>query len=404
MRLCTKIFFALLLAASMVMFLGACSSAEEYEAAETYDYALEPAEEIGVWPEDLADREKPEEPQEPEKPEEPQPLLVYIALGDSVSAGFGIHSLYYRHSDVFFEMLYLGGYASEYVNMAADGMNTTTLLELLTGLPANKLEQFQSASVITLNIGGNNILLPFLEQLPDAEEVSAMLSEALEFIGEARETISQLIDFFAESRDTIAEILNLAADIMDVVNNFTIADILRLSEFIDRASGLDDATAVFDGFIAIESEAADIFAKASELRILPALSVLTGDFPPQLEAELENAAEIFAYEFAEIITWLKNNAPEALIIVNTVYNPMPNELSGISLEIGNRAQTLIREINQIIYEQSRGGDFIVSDIYSILSNDIGLMNFNLDFIHPNHAGHNLIALRNYEDFLRYRGE
>jgi hypothetical protein len=72
----------------------------------------------------------------------------------------------------------------------------------------------------------------------------------------------------------------------------------------------------------------------------------------------------------------------------------------MSLEISNRSQRLVHQINQNIHRQSADGAFVVSDIYSILSDELELMNFNLDFVHPNPAGHNLIAQWNFMDFLR----
>jgi lysophospholipase L1-like esterase len=334
--------------------------------------------------------------------EEPETARVYIALGDSISAGYGIHSPAYRYSSVLFEMLRYDGFVNEYVNMATDGFTTTMLLQRLNNMSAHNLELFQNAVIVTVNIGGNNIMQPFLNYLPDAEEVPVILSETLDFIQEVQETINQFMDFYAESRETIVEILDFATDIMDVVNNFNIADVLRFREFIDRASVIDDAAILFDDFTAIESEAADILERVSDLQLISTLSILTGSFSPELEAQLEEGVRIFAYEFAEIITWLKYNAPDALIIVNTVYNPIPEDISGIYLEISANAHVLIQEINQTSLEQSESGAFIVSDIYSILSNELALMNFNLDFVHPNPAGHSLIAQRNFEDFLSHR--
>ena len=407
MKIYSKILFTILLIIGMIMVLGACLYNGEYDAAaETYDYDLETVEGVGVFDEleNQGQQEEQEEPDEPGEPEEPEPLRWYIALGDSVSAGYGIHSPVYRHSDIFFEMLYQSGFANEYVNMAVDGLTTTALLRRLNNMPPDYLEKFQNAAVITLNIGGNNILLPFLEHLPDADDITDMFTEAMDFIEEAQELINEFMIFFEESQDTITEVLDFANDIMGVVNNFSIGDVMRLREFINRASVLDDAAAVFEGFTAFEAEAMDIFTRASDMEILSALSVLTGNFPPQLEAALQNGVQTFASDFTEIITWLENNAPDALIIVNTVYNPIPQNIPGISLEISNHSQRLIRQINQTIHRQSADGTFVVSDIYSILSDELELMNFNLDFVHPNPAGHNLIAQWNFEDFLRNVGD
>ena len=407
MKIFSKKILAMLLIISMVMMFVACSTDEEYEAApDENGYVLEAAEETirqPGQPGGLFQADGAQEPEEPEPEPEPEPDRFYIALGDSVSAGYGIHSSAYRHSDIFFEMLYQSGVANEYVNIAVDGMTTTGLLRLLQDMPEEDLYMFENAAVITLNIGGNNILRPFLDYLPDADEVAAMVSETMDLIEEAIDTINRLIEFFEESQDTITEVVDFATDIMGVVNNFSIGDVMRLREFINRASVIDDAVVVFDGFAALESDAMDIFNRATELQMLSALAVLGGNFSPQLAAQLNNGVRTFEYEFAEIITWLENNAPDALIIVNTVYNPIPRDISGFSLEISNQAHSRIREINQIIHRQSTGGAFIVSDVYTILSNAPQLSNFSLDFVHPNPAGHSLIAQRNFQDFLVYVG-
>ena len=328
---------------------------------------------------------------------------MYIALGDSVSAGYGIHSPACRHSGVFFEMLYYGGYADEYVNMAVDGFTTTALLELLHNLDEYELELFENAVVITLNIGGNNILRPFLDHLPAANEIGLVLSDAMDLTREARETLSEIMDFVSESRDTLAEISDFATDFMNVINNFQIADVLRLREFIDRASVIDDALMLIEAINDLEAEVSDIFERTSELELMSIFSLLSGSFPPELEAQLEEGIRIFADEFAEIIEWLGNNAPEAVIIANTVYNPIPESILGLHINISDQAHAMIGEINQIIFEQSADGSFIVSDIYSVLTNEVGLMNFSLDIIHPNPAGQNLIAQMNFEDFLLHVG-
>jgi lysophospholipase L1-like esterase len=403
----TKMLFTLLLVISLTMALVACSPNDENEAAaDENEYDSETVQQQGELGELAQTGELivADEPYEPEPEPEPPPRRWYIALGDSVSAGYGIHSPAYRHSDIFFDLLYQSGFANEYFNMAVDGLTTTALLSRLNNMPPDYLEKFQNAAVITLNIGGNNILRPFLEHLPDADEFTDLFAEAMDFIEETRELIAEFMAFIEESQDTIAEVLDFASDIMGVVNNFSIGDIMRLREFINRASVLDDAAVVFDGFTALEAEAVDIFTRASDMEILSALSLLTGNFPPQLETALQNGVQTFASDFTEIITWLEYNAPGALIIVNTVYNPIPQNIPGISLEISNRSQRLVRQINQNIHRQSAGGAFVVSDIYSILSDELELMNFNLDFVHPNPAGHNLVAQKNFVDFLRNVGD
>ena len=103
---------------------------------------------------------------------------TYIALGDSVSSGYGlIGYLQYpkgRHTTVLFEKLQYGNHVDEYVNMATSGFTTTMLLEFLHNLDNETLKYFQNAHVITLNIGGNNILTPFLEYLSAMQIISGV--------------------------------------------------------------------------------------------------------------------------------------------------------------------------------------------------------------------------------------
>ena len=110
----------------------------------------------------------------------PPPPRVYIALGDSVSSGYGLEGYLNapegRHSTLFFEMLQEGDYADEYTNMARSGFTTSMLLEKLEGLEDEELALFQNAHLITLNIGGNNILTPFLEYLSDLQLISGLIS------------------------------------------------------------------------------------------------------------------------------------------------------------------------------------------------------------------------------------
>ena len=101
---------------------------------------------------------------------EPEPIpTAFIALGDSVSSGFGLSGYAgrgsfaeYRHSRLFFNKLYENGIVEEYLNLAVTGYNTTDVLQLLHSTESDVLEYFYNASIITLNIGGNNILIPFM--------------------------------------------------------------------------------------------------------------------------------------------------------------------------------------------------------------------------------------------------
>jgi len=268
---------------------------------------------------------------------------IYIALGDSISSGYGLDGYDEapegKHPTVFFEMLENAGYADEYHNMAQSGFTTTDLLTQLEEMSEEQLLLFREARVITLNIGGNNLLLPFLSYLSYTHEVSGF-------------------------EDILAELGGL------------------IGRLFGGASGNDSNTL-------------DVF------------SILMGNLSPELQSMLENGVDAFSYEFAEIILLLNDNAPNATVIVNTIFNPIPQELLGIYLPISSVAETLIDSMNAVITENSEVLGYFVSDIHASLSNRAELFEFNInpfvgplsfDPVHPNEKGHYLIAELNYATF------
>jgi len=337
------------------------------------------------------------------QPEEPPPVerRVFVALGDSVSAGYGINSPEDRFTTIFYEMLKSAGFVNEYVNFAVSGYTTTDLLRQLTQMPPHDLSRLRDASVITLNIGGNNILAPFLDYLPDIDEVGRIANKTIAFATESWALALEIMEFVNESRDAIEEMMEFATDVMEFAENFGFFDIFRLGDIMNAAPAvIEDTMAVFSEVTAFESAIADMFGRTSELELLGLISLLSGTFSPELEAEMQKGIDVFAQEFSEILTWLEANAPNAVIIVNTVYNPLPAQFLGIPLGFSDESQRLIQSINTIIYEEGRGRGLIVSDIYSKLSHRLDMMNLNFDIIHPNPDGHNLMAELIFDDFIQ----
>ncbi|MCL1884531.1 MAG: SGNH/GDSL hydrolase family protein [Defluviitaleaceae bacterium] len=333
----------------------------------------------------------PEEPTEVER-------LVYIALGDSVSEGFGIWSQADRHTSVFFEMLYAEGLANEYVNAAVSGYTTADLLLLLN--ESSLLDAMQYASVITLNIGGNNILAPLWEHLPDADEIQEIVSETITFARDVLELFTEIMEFTHESRDSIEDVLELANEVVDFAENFSILDIFRLNEMLSAAPPIiDGAMSVFAEVNELEATATNMFAKTSELGILRIFSLISGNLPDELIEEFDEGIRVFSYEFAEILSWLEQNAPNATIIVNTVYNPLPTNFLGMPFGLSNESQKLVQAINYVIYNESSPRGFVVSDVYAVLSNRTDMMNSSFDIIHPNPRGHYEIARINFADTI-----
>ena len=137
------------------------------------------------------------------------------------------------------------------------------------------------------------------------------------------------------------------------------------------------------------------------------VSTWKGSFSPELEEMLEEGVKAFSVEFKEIIKWLEKNAPNATIIVNTIYNPIPQDVLWVSLPISHWANGFIGSMNHIIVEESMAKGFLVTDIHSQFTNRPNLMRLNLnpfvgsfsfDILHPNIKGHRLIAELNYATF------
>ena len=140
------------------------------------------------------------------------------------------------------------------------------------------------------------------------------------------------------------------------------------------------------------------------------VSTWRGRLSPELETMLEEGVRAFSQEFKDIINWLEANAPNATIIVNTIYNPIPQEILRVSIPISHWANAFIESMNYTIIRESESRDFLVSDIHSHFFNRPDLTNLNLnpfagalsfDIVHPNGDGHSLIADLNYATFNQY---
>jgi len=271
------------------------------------------------------------------------------------------------------------GYVDNYANMAVDGFTTTMLLEFLHGLDNDDLRIIRNARIITLNIGGNNFLQPFLSYLSSPRVASS----------------ASII------REGAGDILSGAWGVVSGVRNIMPDSGFSTSGIADALSGAGDILAGTRSII-IGSE--EIIS-----RYLNLFSTFTGSFSPELRAEMNKAIQIFSDEFDEIIAWLRTNAPKATIIANTVYNPFPQEILRASLEISNVSNALVESMNSVIVGKSESSKILVTDIHTYLSNQLSLMKFNLnplagslsfDIIHPNAEGHNLIAQLNFATFMR----
>lgn len=293
----------------------------------------------------------------------PAPVLppdprTFVALGDSVSSGFGLP--YYagvgswangRHSVLVFEALRDVGLVDYYLNLAVSGYTTADVLEMLLGMDAAGRAAMQDARVVTINIGGNNILTPFLAYLADTQG------------------------------GTSAErVVGGAGVLWEAISVYGFLD-----GAVDVARGLFDIIAGGWGVAAA---------------VPHALDVLGGQLSAALEAALEAGVNTFTQELGQLLNWLAFYAPYATVIVNTVYNPIPPHVARISIELSTRAGELIDAINHTIRVQGLVRGLYVAEVSYYLDNHLALMQFNLnpwaeaisfDIIHPNAAGHRKIA-------------
>lgn len=316
------------------------------------------------------------------EPIDPVPRM-YIALGDSVSSGFGLAGygtnnnyvpLEGRHTTIFFEKLNYADYVDEYRNMAVSGYTTTSLLEMLAATDEKTLNYFHNAEVITLNIGGNNILSPFLYYLSNLQAATGV-DNILSGAGVLSEAWRMVYDAASSSAENENAETNMGVD--DVLSGF--GDLITGG--VDIVFGLPDV-----------------------------LSVLTGSISPELQDALEEGVQVFVYEFSQIIEWLETNAPNAVIVINTIYNPIPNDVVGLTIALAGLAEEFIETMNRMIIEEGEARGFIVIDMHSYFDNRPDMMRFNLDpfeetisfdIVHPNENGHSFIAQLQYRYFRQH---
>jgi lysophospholipase L1-like esterase len=282
-----------------------------------------------------------------------------------------------RHTYIFFERLKSEGYVTEYHNMAKSGFTTSDLLEMLHNVDRKKMKIFRNASVITLNIGGNNILQPFLA-----------------YTSEMR-LLSGISDFQTGYSDVATGSRGFFRGIMSGFRS-VFSDTLE-TNFRDVGQGFRD---IATGIGGMATGTWDIVRGSPG-----AVSVLRGSLSSELEAMLDECVLTFTNEFKEIILWIETKAPNAIIITNTIFNPIPQDILMVSVPLSNWANIFIESINTTIIEESKTSAYLVTDIYSHFSHQTNLMSFNLnpfsgslslDLVHPNATGHRLIAELNYQ--------
>lgn len=90
---------------------------------------------------------------------------VYVALGDSVPAGYGLSNANDCYVNLFSDKLKESGCSNKLFNYAVSGATTQALLAGLQNMQLEKpeaLQNIKNAGIITVNIGGNNVLGPLV--------------------------------------------------------------------------------------------------------------------------------------------------------------------------------------------------------------------------------------------------
>jgi lysophospholipase L1-like esterase len=317
-------------------------------------------------------------------PEPPRPPRVFIALGDSVATGFGI-PLNERYTSVFYETLKEDDYVDEYVNYAVNGFTSTRLLNLLQGMNKSDYANFKNAEVVTINIGGNNILVPFLANMPNMDDMIVSITETVKFVTDSRAILNDAVETFSELRD--------------VIENFSILDIMRISALIVDAGNMFD-------------NVSDVVDNIPDFAFMELFTLFSGNFSDELRAELTLGVERFVTELAGILTWVENAAPNATVIINTVYNPIPTELMGMTLTIRDETALLTERMNAAIVSEANTRGHLIADVNSRFEHEADILDFmnfhfdlagltlNLDIVHPNAVGHGIIADLNYEAYIK----
>jgi Lysophospholipase L1 and related esterases len=221
----------------------------------------------------------------------------FVVIGDSIATGYLLEDLDYSYASLMAKALDL-----EEVNLAVNGYDSKDVLNLLRTGKAKKA--IMDASLISLSVGGNNILKYVIKQI--------------------------------EAMDDVA-----------------VEDMAEL-------------------------------------------------FSPDLMKQFTAGAESFKTEFPEIIAKIKKLNPDAVIVVQTVYNPFMFIKTGMKLEPATICDIVISRINKVIkaYLTENPDAFILSDVHaafkakaepSYLNADFETFNFDP---HPALDGHALIAETN----------
>ena len=102
-------------------------------------------------------------------------------------------------------------------------------------------------------------------------------------------------------------------------------------------------------------------------------------------SEMDTIAEEFYNEFSEIMNTIRELNPDAVVLMQTLYNPQSGELRAVYGEGQKRLNEMVDK-----YNTENPGDIIVVDVGAALGDDMEC--FAADDIHPSAKGNELIAV------------
>lgn len=297
--------------------------------------------------------------------------ICYTAFGDSIASGYGLpgyqptvtHGAITAYREQVTEALKTQYQDTTILadSLAIDGLKSTDLRNYLTDPQSPQYETFRKAAaesdIITLSIGSNDILGPFMEA--GAEELGCSIGEIYNTL-DKKLTSGSLMELFS--------LLNSAEKMNKIL------------------AGLPED---------MDSELA---AKA------------IAEYQIEGNEEFNQACIQFAENFQVILETLHDLSPQAEIFVTNIYNPykgvfLTNPLSSICVfDVGNLAEFYIRKLNEVFTEDSElyhlidvKTSFEHAEVNPVNTNVVGnfgidftLENYNLD-PHPSIEGHTIIA-------------
>ena len=102
-------------------------------------------------------------------------------------------------------------------------------------------------------------------------------------------------------------------------------------------------------------------------------------------SEMDTIAEEFYNEFSEIMSTIRELNPDAVVLMQTLYNPQSGELRAVYGEGQKRLNEMVDK-----YNTENPGDIIIVDVGAALGDDMEC--FAADDIHPSAKGNELIAV------------